>query len=190
MEQPYSITWTTSSWLALQNSLSARRLCQPCSGSVKEWEFQSSQRSARVHHFPGHCSGLLTAAAQIATREATGNFIPDQVMAWRTQSHQVGAPISHQEASFAAKMVPAGRLLLQRLIQLSITARRLHHHIHLNSPKPGKTYDGGTASYSENRIYMFIALEWNDAESIQLLTDASGSFGFGTYFYGAWFRGD
>ena len=37
---------------------------------------------------------------------------------------------------------------------------------------------------------MFILPEWKDAESIQLFTDTSGSFGFGRYFYGAWFRGD
>ena len=106
MEQPYSITWMTSSWLALQNSTSARRLCQPCSGSAKEWEFQSPQRSVRsinLHHFPGHCSRLLTAAAQIATREAAGHFIPDQVMAWRMQSHQEGALISDQEASICSR---------------------------------------------------------------------------------------
>jgi hypothetical protein len=34
---------------------------------------------------------------------------------------------------------------------------------------------------------MFISPEWNDAESIQLFTDASG---FGAYFNGAWFRDD
>ena len=34
--------------------------------------------------------------------------------------------------SFAAKVVPAGRLFLRRLIQLSTTVRKLHHHIHLN----------------------------------------------------------
>ena len=37
---------------------------------------------------------------------------------------------------------------------------------------------------------MFISPDWNDAESIQLFTDASGSFGFGAYFNGVWFRGD
>ena len=37
---------------------------------------------------------------------------------------------------------------------------------------------------------MFIAPEWKDADSFQLYTNASGSFGFGAYLDGAWFRGD
>ncbi|KAL5510137.1 hypothetical protein EMCRGX_G005629 [Ephydatia muelleri] len=35
--------------------------------------------------------------------------------------------------SFAAKVVPAGRLFLRRLIDLSTTVRKLHHHISLNA---------------------------------------------------------
>ncbi|KAL5457463.1 hypothetical protein EMCRGX_G034726 [Ephydatia muelleri] len=35
--------------------------------------------------------------------------------------------------SFAAKVVPAGRLFLRRLIDLSTTARQLHHHVTLNA---------------------------------------------------------
>ena len=38
-----------------------------------------------------------------------------------------------RKLSFAAEMVPAGRLFLQCLIQLSTTVRRLHHYIYLNS---------------------------------------------------------
>ena len=37
---------------------------------------------------------------------------------------------------------------------------------------------------------MFLAPDWKDPESIQLYTDASGSFGFGAYLDGAWFRDD
>ena len=35
--------------------------------------------------------------------------------------------------AFAAKVVPAGRLFLRRLIHLSTTVRRLHHRIRLNT---------------------------------------------------------
>ena len=35
--------------------------------------------------------------------------------------------------SFAAKVVPAGRLFLRRLIDLSTTVDRLHHHLRINS---------------------------------------------------------
>ena len=35
--------------------------------------------------------------------------------------------------SFAAKVVPAGRIFLRRLIDLSTSAKKLHHHIHLSA---------------------------------------------------------
>ena len=35
--------------------------------------------------------------------------------------------------SFAAKVVPAGRLFFRRLINLSTKARRLHHYLHINA---------------------------------------------------------
>ena len=34
--------------------------------------------------------------------------------------------------SFASKVIPASRLFLRRLIDLSATAKHLHHHITLN----------------------------------------------------------
>ena len=92
--------------------------------------------------------------------------------------------------SFAAKVVPAGRLFLRRLMQLSTTVTKLHHHIHLNSEARADIRWWNSFLPSWNGISMFISPEWNDAESIQLFTDASGSFGFDVYFNGAWFRGD
>eukprot|EP00731_Ephydatia_muelleri_P033672 Em0035g9a len=92
--------------------------------------------------------------------------------------------------SFAAKVVPAGRLFLRRLIQLSTTVRKLHHHIHLNPEARADLRWWNSFLPSWNGISMFIAPEWKDADSFQLYTDASGSFGFGAYLDGAWFRGD
>ena len=92
--------------------------------------------------------------------------------------------------SFAAKVVPAGRLFLRRLIQLSTTVRKLHHHIHLNPEARADLRWWNSFLPSWNGTSMFIAPEWKDADSFQLYTDASGSFGFGAYLDGAWFRGD
>ena len=92
--------------------------------------------------------------------------------------------------SFAAKVVPAGRLFLRRLIQLSTTVRKLHHHIHLNPEARADLRWWNSFLPSWNGISMFVAPEWKDADSFQLYTDASGSFGFGAYLDGAWFRGD
>ena len=92
--------------------------------------------------------------------------------------------------SFATKVVPAGRLFLHHLIHLSTSVRWLHHHIHLNPEARADVQFWNSFLPSWNGISIFIVPEWKDAESFQLYTDASGSFGFGAYLDGAWFRGD
>lgn len=92
--------------------------------------------------------------------------------------------------SFAAKVVPAGRLFLRRLIDLSTTTRKLHHHVTLNAEARAdiKWWEDFLPSW--NGVAMFLEPEWTTADSLQLFTDASGSLGFGAYFKGAWLRGD
>ncbi|KAL5481226.1 hypothetical protein EMCRGX_G021350 [Ephydatia muelleri] len=91
--------------------------------------------------------------------------------------------------SFAAKVVPAGRLFLRRLIDLSTTVRKLHHHISLNAEARADIRWWDSFLPSWNGVAMFLDPEWTAADSLQLYTDASGSLGFGAYFNGAWFRG-
>eukprot|EP00731_Ephydatia_muelleri_P007891 Em0004g229a len=99
-------------------------------------------------------------------------------------------PTCQESMSTMLQVVPAGRLFLRRLIQLSTTVRKLHHHIHLNPEARADLRWWNSFLPSWNGISMFIAPEWKDADSFQLYTDASGSFGFGAYLDGAWFRGD
>ena len=87
-------------------------------------------------------------------------------------------------------MVPAGRLFLCRLIDLSTTVRKLHHHISLNAEARADIRWWDSFLPSWNGVAMFLDPEWTAADSVQLYTDASGSLGFGAYFNGAWFRGD
>ena len=87
-------------------------------------------------------------------------------------------------------MVPAGRLFLRRLIDLSTTVRKLHHHISLNAEARADIWWWDSFLPSWNGVAMFLDPEWTAADSLQLYTDASGSLGFGAYFNGAWFRGD
>ena len=88
--------------------------------------------------------------------------------------------------SFAAKVVPAGRLFLRRLIDLSTTARKLHHHVTLNAEARADIKWWEVFLPSWNGVAMFLDPEWTAADSLQLFTDASGSLGFGDYFKGAW----
>ena len=87
-------------------------------------------------------------------------------------------------------MVPAGRLFLRRLIDLSTTARKLYYHVTLNAEARAdiKWWEDFLPSW--NGVAMFLDPEWTAADSLQLFMDASGSLGFGAYFKGAWLRGD
>jgi hypothetical protein len=79
--------------------------------------------------------------------------------------------------SFAARIVPAGRLFSPRLIHLSTTVRRLHHRIHLNTDARVDVAWWDRFLPSWNGIGMFIAPEWRDAVSVNLYTDTSLRFG-------------
>ncbi|KAL5505879.1 hypothetical protein EMCRGX_G007418 [Ephydatia muelleri] len=92
-------------------------------------------------------------------------------------------------ADRANQVVPAGRLFLRRLIDLSTTVRKLHHHISLNAEARADIRWWDSFLPSWNGVAMFLDPEWTAADSLQLYTDASGSLGFGAYFNGAWFRG-
>ena len=92
--------------------------------------------------------------------------------------------------SFAAKVVPSGRLFLRRLIELSTTVSKLHHHIHLNMEAREDIIWWNRFLPSWNGVSIFLDLNWKDAEAIDLFTDASGTLGYGAYFNGAWFCSD
>ena len=91
--------------------------------------------------------------------------------------------------SFAAKVVPSGRLFLRRLIELSTTVSKLHHHIHLNVEAREDIIWWNRFFPSWNGVSIFLDPNWKDTEAITLFTDASGTLGYGN-FNGAWFRGD
>ncbi|KAL5515952.1 hypothetical protein EMCRGX_G001203 [Ephydatia muelleri] len=78
-----------------------------------------------------------------------------------------GSPSRHREQL----RLPADKLQ-------EISARRLHHYIHLNSEARADIRWWNSFLPSWNGISMFISPEWNDAESIQLFTDALAPLDF------------
>ena len=91
--------------------------------------------------------------------------------------------------SFAAKVVPAGRTFLRRMIDLSTTAPRLLSTITLNE---GLRLDihwwqAFTTPWSGRSF--FLLPNWTPAPDLDLYTDSSGSIGFGAYWCGEWFNG-
>ena len=84
--------------------------------------------------------------------------------------------------SFAAKVVRPGRIFLRRLIDLSKTAKKLHHHIRLNAG--AKAYINWWLEFLPhwNGSGIFPDPNWVNAESMQLFTDASATLGYGCFF--------
>ena len=90
--------------------------------------------------------------------------------------------------AFAARVVPAGRLFLRRLIDLSTKAKKLHHHVKLNSEARADFQWWHTFLPDWNGVAMFLDPAWTTADQMELYTDASGTLGYGAYFQGHWFR--
>ena len=92
--------------------------------------------------------------------------------------------------SFAAKVVPAGRLFFRRLIDLSTTVPKLHHHIRINQEARADIQWWSTFLPQWNGISYFLDSDITQASALNLYTDASGTHGYGAYYQGAWFRGN
>ena len=90
--------------------------------------------------------------------------------------------------AFAARAVPAGRLFLRRLIQLSTKVDRLHHHVRLNQDAKLDIAWWQSFLPSWNGKAFFLEQNTTAASDLSLYTDASGTHGCGAYFKGAWFH--
>ncbi len=91
---------------------------------------------------------------------------------------------------FAARVVPAGRLFLRRLIDLASRARKLHHRIRLTREARADLEWWHSFLPSWNGVAMFLDPDWTPAEDMELFTDASGTLGYGAYYDGSWLRSD
>ena len=89
---------------------------------------------------------------------------------------------------FACKVVPAGRIFLRRLIDLSCSVTKLHHHIRITNEArldlqwwlnflPGWS---GTS--------LILDSEWTISSAMNLFTDTSGSKGWGAIWSNKWLQ--
>ena len=91
--------------------------------------------------------------------------------------------------SFAAKVVPAGRTFLRRMIDLSTTVPHLLDTIHLDEGFRLDTqwWEAFTTPWTGRSF--FLLSDWTPAPDLELFTESSGSIGFGAYCGGDWFNG-
>ena len=91
--------------------------------------------------------------------------------------------------SFAEKVVRSGRLFLRRLIDLSTTAHKLHHHINLNAEARKDIQWWLDFLRTWNGISIFSDDNWTPASDLLIFTDASSKIGHGAYCKRDWFCG-
>ncbi len=91
--------------------------------------------------------------------------------------------------SFACKVVPAGRIFLRRLIDLSTTVTPLHHHVTMDEAARLDIQWWHDFLPTWSGTSLFLDTYWTKAPDIELYTDASSTIGFGAYWAGRWFNG-
>ena len=91
--------------------------------------------------------------------------------------------------SFAAKVVPAGRTFLRRMIDLSTSASSLQQVISLSQPFRLDLQWWHKFVTPWNGRSFFLLPGWVPSPDLQLFTDSSGTIGFGAYCQGEWFNG-
>lgn len=91
--------------------------------------------------------------------------------------------------NFACRIIPAGHIFLRRLIDLSTTARRPHHHISLNTEACRNVAWWLKYLPLWNGCAIIPDPFWSRSPDLELFTDASGGLGFGIYFQGQWLNG-
>ena len=91
--------------------------------------------------------------------------------------------------NFACRIIPAGRIFLRRLIDLSTTARLPHHHVSLNTEARRDVAWWLKYLPLWNGRAIIPDPVWSRSPDLELFTDASGGLGFGIYFQGRWLNG-
>ena len=90
--------------------------------------------------------------------------------------------------SFACKVVPAGRIFLRRLIDLSCTVQRMHHHIRITNEARLDMQWWLDFLPSWPGTSLILDTDWSSSTAMHLFTDASSTVGWGAYWSGRWLQ--
>ena len=88
--------------------------------------------------------------------------------------------------SFACKVVPAGRIILRRLIDLSMTVQHLHYRILITQEVQWDLAWWEEFLPSWSGTSLILDTHWTPSSDLQLYTDASGRDGWGTFWNDYW----
>ena len=145
---------------------------------------------------PSTCTTILgievdSVAGELRLSMDKLSALQDLISRWRqytstTTKRDLQSLIGH--LSFAAKVVPAGRIFIRRLIYLSITAPDPSSMIHLSQEANADIAWWQDFLPLWNGKALIRNPYWSRSPDMELYTDASG-LGFGGYFAGQWFHG-
>ena len=88
--------------------------------------------------------------------------------------------------NFACQIIPAGRIFLHRLIDLSTSAHLPHHHVTMNREARRDIAWWLRFLPSWNGRAIIPDPHWTKSPDLELFTDASGSLGYGIFYMGHW----
>ena len=88
--------------------------------------------------------------------------------------------------NFACRIIPAGRIFLRRLIDLSTSARLPHHHVTMNHEDRRDITWWLQFLPTWNGCAIIPEPHWTKSPDLELFTDASGSLGHGIFYMGHW----
>ena len=90
--------------------------------------------------------------------------------------------------SFCCKVLPAGRIFLRRMIDLSNTVRHLHYRISLNAEAKLDLQWWLDLLPTWSGKSLILNTRWTPSPAKNLYTDASGLHGWGAYWDGRWIQ--
>ena len=169
-----------------QNNLEAMlSLCQKINAPVKLTKVEGPSTNIT---FLGIVINTVTMTASISSERKQELLSALQSMIERRKCTKQQLLSLIGKLSFACKVVPAGRIFLRRLIDLSCSVSRIHHHIRLTKEARLDMYWWFNFLPQWSGTSCILETEWITTPSMNLYTDASGTLGWGAYWSGRWLQ--
>ena len=169
-----------------QNNLEAMlSLCQKINAPVKLTKVEGPSTNIT---FLGIVINTVTMTASISSERKQELLSALQSMIERRKCTKQQLLSLIGKLSFACKVVPAGRIFLRRLIDLSCSVSRIHHHIRLTKEARLDMYWWFNFLPQWSGTSCILETEWTTTPSMNLYTDASGTLGWGAYWSGRWLQ--
>ena len=170
----------------------ARITLKLCYHYVRRSMLLLSSPRLKVHlptsHFLGIVINTVTMTASISSERKQELLSALQSMIERRKCTKQQLLSLIGKLSFACKVVPAGRIFLRRLIDLSCSVSRIHHHIRLTKEARLDMYWWFNFLPQWSGTSCILETEWTTTPSMNLYTDASGTLGWGAYWSGRWLQ--